>query len=55
MQKHNDANNLKNARLTKEDLLKIGGFDHLSDEEIENYLETNFILANIIIDLYEKE
>jgi hypothetical protein len=54
MQTHNDENYLKNARLTKEDLMKIGGFEDLSDEEIENFLETNFIYANIILQLYEE-
>lgn len=54
MQTGKNDKNLKNARLTKEDLIEIGGYENLSEDEIENFLKDIFIYANLIIELYEE-
>lgn len=45
---------LKNARLTKEDLNRIGGFEILTEDEKEFFLNSMFIYANLLLELYEE-
>ena len=44
-----------NVKLTKEDLKIIGGFAELTDNEMEEILNTIYLFANLILEEYGKQ
>jgi hypothetical protein len=55
MQTGNEDHDLLKTRLTLEEIIKIEGFENISDDEAQNIADTVFALASIIFEYYGEE